>query len=96
MLAVANAAGVMAGILAYRFDTAGMWRPTPAEWKRAAGLSGMANKAAVREKAEDVVSNGRAYVTVQGFADMRQDVADAVCIAYADRQAGIHAVTDAG
>lgn len=96
MLAVANAAGVMAGILAYRFDTAGMWRPTPAEWKRAAGLSGMANKAAVRERAEDVVANGRAYVTVQGFADMRQDVADAVCIAYADREAGRRVITNEG
>lgn len=95
MLAVANAAGIMAGVLAYRFDTAGMWRPTPAEWKRGCGLSGMANKAAVKAKAEEVVANGRAYVTVHGFADMRQDVADAVCIAWADRQASIHAV-DAG
>ena len=92
MLSVANAAGVMAGALAYKYDTAGMWRPTPAEWKRACGLSGMANKAAIMDKAHDIVRGGRAFVTVQGLADMRQDVADALCIAWADRQASIHAV----
>ena len=96
MLAVANAAGVVAGALAYRYDTAGMWRPTPAEWKRLCGLSGVARKDAVMEKARDIVANGRGYVTVHGLEDMRQDVADALCIAYADRQAGVHAVTDAG
>jgi Holliday junction resolvasome RuvABC endonuclease subunit len=96
MLAVANAAGVVAGILAARFDTAGLWRPTPAEWKRACDLSGIANKAAVKDKAGEIIRGGRAYVTVRGLEDMRQDVADAVCIAWADRQQGIHAVTDGG
>jgi len=89
MLAVANAAGVVAGMLAYRFDTAGLWRPTPAEWKRACGMSGMANKAAVMEWAKTIIARDRAYVTVP---DMRQDIADAVCIAWADREQGIHAV----
>lgn len=92
MLAVANAAGVVAGILAHRYDTAGLWRPTPAEWKRSCGLSGIAGKDAVRVRAGEIIKRGRAYVTVQGMDDIRQDVADAICIAWADRQQGIHAV----
>jgi Holliday junction resolvasome RuvABC endonuclease subunit len=92
MLAVANAAGVVAGVLAYRYDTAGLWRPTPAEWKRACHLSGIAGKDAVRACAGDIIRRGRTYVTVTNLDDMRQDVADALCIAWADRQQGIHAV----
>lgn len=93
MLAVANAAGVVAGVLASRYDTATMWRPTPAEWKRLAGLSGNAGKPAVMDRAVDIIRAGRAYVTVP---DMRQDIADAVCIAYADREAGRRAVAGEG
>lgn len=96
MLAVANAAGVMAGVLAYRYDTAGMWRPTPAEWKRLCGLSGVAGKAVVMDRAREIVANGRKWVTVRGLENMRQDVADAICIAYADRQAGCHAAGNGG
>ena len=89
MLAVANAAGIAAGILAARYEEAVMWRPTPAEWKTLCGLPGNAGKPAVMQRAEDIVRNGREYVTVAG---MRQDVADAMCIAYADREAGRRAV----
>lgn len=88
MLAVANAAGIVAGMVAMRFDTAGLWRPTPSEWKRLCGLSGNAGKAAVTERARIIAG--------PLVDDARQDIMDAVCIAWADRQAGIHAVGEAG
>ena len=93
MLAVANAAGIVAGILATRFDMATMWRPTPAEWKRLCGLSGNAGKPDVMDRAQDIIRRGRRYVRV---LPMRQDIADAVCIAYADREAGRRAVAAEG
>ncbi len=90
MLAVANAAGIVAGILAARFDMATMWRPTPAEWKQLCGLSGNARKPDVMDRAQYIIRRGRRYVRV---LPMRQDIADAVCIAYADREAGRRAIT---
>ena len=77
MLAVANAAGIVAGILGDRYPDATMYRPTPGAWKRAAGLSGNANKVAVRARAEIWAPE---IVT----ADTRQDAIDALLIAVSE------------
>jgi len=87
MLAVANAAGVFAGMVRLRYDLATLWRPTPAEWKQGMGLGGNASKDEVRAAVADIIAAGRTWVTVD-IDGLRQDVCDAIGIAWADRQAG--------
>lgn len=77
MLAVANAAGITAGILACHYPAATMFRPTPGVWKKAAGLPGNATKDALRNAA-------RLWAPELDTDDMRQDAVDALGIAISE------------
>lgn len=78
MLRVSDAAGVVAGCAVCRWPDAALWRPTPGEWKKSAGLKGNANKDAV-------AALGRALLADAGEPadDLRQDAYDALCMARA-------------
>jgi Holliday junction resolvasome RuvABC endonuclease subunit len=77
MLATADAAGITAGVASDRWPDAAFWRPTPADWKRAAKLGGNAKKSTVMEYARTLC--------VRGELDEphTQDAADALVIAWA-------------
>lgn len=74
MLKVANAAGIVSGVSTRIWPRAELWRPTPGEWKKAAGMNGNARKDDVREFALGLYPDGR---------EERQDALDALCMAYA-------------
>lgn len=74
MLKVANAAGIVSGVATRVWPKAELWRPTPGEWKKAAGMKGNARKDDVRSFALDLYPAG---------AEERQDALDALCMAYA-------------
>ncbi len=96
MLAVADAAGVVAGLMQAAWDTRPMWRPRPAEWKQACGMPGNAGKAQVRAHIADmVVPISGAFLRGQRFDDLRQDIVDAIGIASGDRAQSMAAVSDA-
>jgi Holliday junction resolvasome RuvABC endonuclease subunit len=72
MLKVADVAGITAGVMSVVWPDAVIWRPTPGEWKKRAGMSGNAKKDAVMDKALEL------------WSDIdRQDTADAICMAHA-------------
>lgn len=74
MLRVADCAGIVSGIATTVWPGAELWRPTPGEWKKGAGLKGNAPKEAVRGFVEGFAPE---------FAEERQDALDALCMAYA-------------
>lgn len=74
MLKVANAAGIVSGVATRVWPDAELWRPTPGEWKKAAGLKGNAPKEAVA---------GFVRGFAPEFAEERQDALDALVMAYA-------------
>lgn len=74
MLKVANAAGIVSGVATRVWPAAELWRPTPGDWKKGAGLKGNAPKDAVREFALALYPEA---------AEERQDALDALCMAYA-------------
>lgn len=74
MLKVANAAGIVSGVATRVWPDAELWRPTPGDWKKGAGLKGNANKDAVREFALALYPEA---------AEERQDALDALVMAYA-------------
>lgn len=78
MLKVADCAGIVAGVAAARWPDAALWRPTPGEWKKAAGMKGNATK-------RDVAALGRELLRAAGEPadDLRQDAYDALCMARA-------------
>lgn len=95
MLRVADAAGVVAGLVQQAWPTRPLWRPRPAEWKQAAGLRGNAGKDEVRAGlADTVVFPSDPWLGHDEFRRLRQDVVDAIGIAWADRAASIAAVAD--
>lgn len=81
MLRVADIAGIVAGAAVSRWPEASIWRPTPSEWKRGAGLPGNAKKPAVREHAMSLLDRSAAWVPA---LDLRQDTLDAICMADAE------------
>lgn len=78
MLKVANCAGIVAGCAASRWPDAALWRPSPGEWKKAAGMKGNATK-------RDVAALGKQLLRDAGEPadDLRQDAYDALCMARA-------------
>ena len=74
MLKVANAAGIVSGVATRVWPTAELWRPTPGEWKKGAGMKGNARKDDVREFALGLYPDA---------VEARQDAFDALCMAYA-------------
>lgn len=82
MLRVADAAGIVAGISSMIWPDAPLWRPTPGEWKKGAGLKGNANKEAVRALAIEIYPEGE---------EVRQDGLDALLMAYAAYRANVEA-----
>ena len=77
MLRVADAAGVTAGIAARTWPEATIWRPSPAEWKRGAGLKGNARKTDVSELAGSLAE----WIAP---SEPRQDALDALVMAFAE------------
>lgn len=73
MLKVADVAGITAGVMSVFWPDATIWRPTPGEWKKGAGLKGNAKKPEVHERA----------LELWGEDIDRQDTADAICMAWA-------------
>ena len=72
MLKVADVAGITAGVMSVFWPEATIWRPTPGEWKRGAGMKGNATKPEVMERA------------LLAYPDIdKQDTADAICMALA-------------
>ena len=95
MLRVADAAGVVAGLVQQAWPTRPLWRPRPAEWKAACGLKGNAGKAEVRAGVGPLVlSPGDPWLDAAGWGALRQDVVDAIAMAYADRAESMRAVAD--
>jgi len=84
MLRVADAAGIVAGIATTIWPDAPIWRPTPGEWKKGAGLKGNAKKDDVRALAVEIYPEGE---------DVRQDGLDALLMAYAAYRANVEAVS---
>lgn len=78
MLRVSDCAGIVAGCAASRWPDAALWRPTPGEWKKAAGMKGNATK-------RDVAALGKQLLRDAGEPadDLRQDAYDALCMARA-------------
>ena len=78
MLRVSDCAGVVAGCAVSRWPEAALWRPTPGEWKKAAGIKGNATK-------RDVAALGKQLLRESGEPadDLRQDAYDALCMARA-------------
>lgn len=78
MLKVANCAGIVAGCAASRWPDAALWRPSPGEWKKSAGMKGNATK-------RDVAALGKELLRESGEPadDLRQDAYDALCMARA-------------
>lgn len=95
MLKVADAQGIASGLLGAAFPNRPLWRPTPGDWKALNGLPGNCGKDDVRQRVRDIIADGRSWVTVHDDG-MRQDTADAVCIAWADREACVRAVGTVG
>ena len=77
LLKVSDAAGVTAGVAARTWPEATLWRPSPAEWKRAAGLPGNARKDDVAERAFELAPWIHPAIP-------RQDTLDAILMAYAE------------
>ena len=95
MLRVADAAGVVAGLVQQAWPDRPLWRPRPAEWKQACGMPGNAGKAQVRAHIADMVMPiSGAFLHGQRFDDMRQDIVDSIGIAWGDRAASLAAVAD--
>jgi Holliday junction resolvasome RuvABC endonuclease subunit len=94
MLRVADIAGVVAGLVQQAWPDRPLWRPTPAEWKQACGMPGNAAKDAIRNHlAEAVVWPSDPWLGHDEFRRLRQDVVDAIGIAWGDRAASLAAVT---
>lgn len=83
MLKVANAAGIVSGVATRVWPNAELWRPTPGEWKKGAGLKGNANKDAVREFALSLYPEAE---------EERQDALDALLMAYAGYRTSVEAI----
>lgn len=97
MLRVADAAGVVAGLVQQAWPTRPLWRPRPAEWKQACGMRGNAGKDEVRAGLADVVVwPSDPWLGHDEFRRLRQDVVDAIGIAWGDRAASMAAVADRG
>lgn len=95
MLRVADAAGVVAGLVQQAWPTRPMWRPRPAEWKQACGVRGNAGKDEVRAGLGPlVIFPGDAWLDAAAWIRLRQDVVDAIAIAWADRAESMRAVAD--
>jgi Holliday junction resolvasome RuvABC endonuclease subunit len=71
---------VPAGIAAKAWPEATIWRASPAEWKRAAGLKGNARK-------DDVAALARSLAPWIAAGDHRQDAFDALAMAYGEANA---------
>jgi Holliday junction resolvasome RuvABC endonuclease subunit len=84
MLTVAEVAGQVAQACRWRWPEAAISRPEPSAWKKQAGLSGNARKAEVLQLAEQLV----------GAQIERQDVADAVVMAWGEWRACAGAVAE--
>ena len=78
MLKVADCAGIVAGCAASRWPDAALWRPTPGEWKKAAGLKGNAPKPVVADLGKQLLRDSG-----EPADDLRQDAYDALCMARA-------------
>jgi Holliday junction resolvasome RuvABC endonuclease subunit len=78
MLKVANCAGIVAGVAVARWPDAALWRPSPGEWKKAAGMKGNATKRDVAALARDLLRTAG-----EPADDLRQDAYDALVMARA-------------
>lgn len=78
MLRVSDCAGIVAGCAASRWPSAALWRPTPSEWKKAAGLKGNAPKPVVADLGRKLLRDAG-----EPAEDLRQDAYDALCMARA-------------
>jgi Holliday junction resolvasome RuvABC endonuclease subunit len=87
MLRVADCAGIVAGIATMVWPDAALWRPTPGEWKKGAGMKGNARKDDVRAFCAGIY---------HGADDQRQDALDALAMAYAAYRTAADAVDDGG
>lgn len=74
MLKVADCAGIVSGVASMVWPDAELWRPTPGEWKKGAGLKGNATKDAVR---------GFVGGWSPEFAEHKQDAIDGLVMAFA-------------